>query len=180
MLYWNIQMFALSLIMRLCMTFAKKNLDIGAPSYANLNRLLAQIISSLTASLRFDGALNVDVTEFQTNLGPYPRIHFMLSSYAPVISADKAYHESLKVAEITTSCFEPGNMMAKCDPRHGKYMACCTVVTLYPKMSTLPLQISKPREQSNLLIGAPLVLSAVLTISHQLKFQMAIWPRFHV
>nr|KYP31205.1 Tubulin alpha chain [Cajanus cajan] len=33
-----------------------------------------------------DGALNVDVTEFQTNLVPYPRIHFMLSSYAPVIS----------------------------------------------------------------------------------------------
>merc|ERR1719229_181996 len=125
MLYWNIQMFALSLIMRLCMTFAKKNLDIGAPTYSNLNKLIAQVISSLTASLRFDGALNVDVTEFQTNLVPYPRIHFMLSSYAPVISADKAYHESLKVAEITTSCFEPGNMMAKCDPRHGKYMACC-------------------------------------------------------
>ena len=31
-------------------------------------RLIAQVISSLTASLRFDGALNVDVTEFQTNL----------------------------------------------------------------------------------------------------------------
>merc|ERR1719453_2501563 len=33
------------------------------------------IMSSLTASLRFDGALNVDITEFQTNLVPYPRIH---------------------------------------------------------------------------------------------------------
>jgi len=102
-----------------------KNLNIGAPSYSNLNKLIAQVISSLTASLRFDGALNVDVTEFQTNLVPYPRIHFMLSSYAPVISAEKAYHEKLSVAELTTACFEPANMMAKCDPRHGKYMACC-------------------------------------------------------
>ena len=84
-----------------------------------------QVISSLTASLRFDGALNVDVTEFQTNLVPYPRIHFMLSSYAPVISAEKAFHEQLSVAEITNSAFEPASMMAKCDPRHGKYMACC-------------------------------------------------------
>ena len=84
-----------------------------------------QVISSLTASLRFDGALNVDVTEFQTNLVPYPRIHFMLSSYSPVISAEKAYHEQLGVAEITNSAFEPASMMAKCDPRHGKYMACC-------------------------------------------------------
>jgi len=49
----------------------------------------------------------------------------MLSSYAPVISAEKAYHEQLSVAEITNSAFEPASMMAKCDPRHGKYMACC-------------------------------------------------------
>jgi len=90
-----------------------------------LNRLLAQVISSLTASLRFDGALNVDITEFQTNLVPYPRIHFMLSSYAPIISAEKAYHEQLSVAEITMSVFEPSSMFVKCDPRHGKYMACC-------------------------------------------------------
>eukprot|EP00913_Durusdinium_trenchii_P002027 g1873.t1 len=46
----------------------RRNLDIERPTYTNLNRLIAQIISSLTASLRFDGALNVDITEFQTNL----------------------------------------------------------------------------------------------------------------
>jgi len=103
----------------------QNNLNIDCPSYSNLNKLIAQVISSLTASLRFDGALNVDVTEFQTNLVPYPRIHFMLSSYAPVISAEKAHHEKLTVQELTTACFEPANMMAKCDPRHGKYMACC-------------------------------------------------------
>ena len=155
----------------------RRSLDIERPTYTNLNRLIAQVISSLTASLRFDGALNVDITEFQTNLVgghaslvgvggaalpaclrlpacmcrarclgprlpvpshsrllppppsaplcpspqvPYPRIHFMLSSYAPVISAEKAYHEQLSVAEITNSAFEPSSMMAKCDPRHGE------------------------------------------------------------
>ncbi|KAF1781678.1 Tubulin, C-terminal [Phytophthora cactorum] len=103
----------------------RRSLDIERPTYTNLNRLIAQVISSLTTSLRFDGSLNVDITEFQTNLVPYPRIHFMLSSYAPVISAEKAYHEQLSVAEITNSAFEPTSMMAKCDPRHGKYMATC-------------------------------------------------------
>ena len=43
----------------------------------------------------------------------------MLTSYAPVISAEKAYHEQLSVAEITMSVFEPASMMVKCDPRHG-------------------------------------------------------------
>ena len=29
------------------------------------------------------------------------------------------------MSEITSAAFEPASMMAKCDPRHGKYMACC-------------------------------------------------------
>eukprot|EP00252_Welwitschia_mirabilis_P011521 TRINITY_DN2578_c0_g1_i1.p1 TRINITY_DN2578_c0_g1~~TRINITY_DN2578_c0_g1_i1.p1 ORF type:complete len:281 (-),score=22.90 TRINITY_DN2578_c0_g1_i1:61-903(-) len=103
----------------------KRSLDVERPTYKNLNRLIAQVISSITTSLRFQGALNVDITEFQTNLVPFPRIHFMLSSYAPVISNKKVYHEALTVKEITNSVFEAQNMMAKCDPRHGKYMACC-------------------------------------------------------
>ena len=105
-----------------------------------MNQIIGQIVSSITASLRFDGALNVDLHEFQTNLVPYPRIHFPLATYAPIISRDRAHHEQLSVSEITTACFEPQNQMVKCDPRHGKifastrerssiylgkYMACC-------------------------------------------------------
>merc|ERR1712151_1213289 len=71
----------------------RKNLDIERPTYTNLNRLIAQVVSSLTSSLRFDGQLNVDLTEFQTNLVPYPRIHFPSTVYAPIISADKLHHE---------------------------------------------------------------------------------------
>jgi tubulin alpha len=106
-------------------SICKKSLGIERPTYSNLNQLIAQVISSLTASLRFEGSLNVDINEFQTNLVPFPRIHFMLCSYAPVISKDKAIHESMTVSELTNAVFEPSNMMAVCDPRSGKYMSCC-------------------------------------------------------
>ena len=53
-----------------------KSLGIERPTYSNLNRLISQLVSSLTVSLRFEGALNVDLNEFQTNLVPYPRRRF--------------------------------------------------------------------------------------------------------
>ncbi|KAH8781771.1 tubulin-domain-containing protein [Hyaloscypha bicolor E] len=101
----------------------RRNLDIPRPSFEHLNRLIAQVVSSITSSLRFDGALNVDLNEFQTNLVPYPRIHYPLISYAPVISAAKSSHESFKTQDLTLQCFEPNNQMVVCDPRNGKYMA---------------------------------------------------------
>ena len=98
----------------------RHNMDIERLSKTYLSRVLAQITSSLTALLGFDGTLNVDVIEFQTHLEPYLRVHFMFRIGAPIISAEKAHHETLSVAKITVSGFEPDLMMVKCRPRHGQ------------------------------------------------------------
>ncbi|RWV79452.1 hypothetical protein GW17_00059413 [Ensete ventricosum] len=114
------------LLERLSVDYGKKS-KLGFTIYPSpqVSTSCASFFLTFSQWSMFDGAINVDITEFQTNLVPYPRIHFMLSSYAPVISAEKAYHEQLSVPEITNAVFEPSSMMAKCDPRHGKYMACC-------------------------------------------------------
>ncbi|XP_044771486.1 tubulin alpha chain-like 3 [Neomonachus schauinslandi] len=100
-------------------------LGVERPSYASINRLIGQAVSCITASLRFEGPLNVDLIEFQTNLVPYPRIHFPMTTFAPIISADHAYREELSVSDITAACFDFSNQLVKCDPQLGKYMACC-------------------------------------------------------
>ena len=44
--------------------------------------------------------------ELQTNLVPYPHMHFTFCSYAPIISAAEAHREQLSVLEIM-SVFPP-------------------------------------------------------------------------
>ncbi|XP_045769701.1 tubulin alpha chain-like isoform X2 [Maniola jurtina] len=100
-------------------------LDVPRPTYTNLNRLIAQVVSGMTASLRFEGSLNVELVEFRTNLIPYPRIHFPLVTFAPFVSPSKSLHEAMTTHQLMMSCFEPANQMIKCDPRKGNYMACC-------------------------------------------------------
>merc|ERR1719438_2542 len=88
--------------------------------------IIAKVVSSMTASLRFDGELNVDLGEFQTNLVPFPRLHFMTTALAPVVSTKKQTHEAGTVREITDHVFQPVNMLVKYadfDPVEDKYMA---------------------------------------------------------
>jgi len=145
----------------------RRKLAIQRPNYQNLNRLLAQVISSLTASLRFDGSLNVDLTEFQTNLVPYPRIHFMFCSYSPLFSATQAIHESLSVHDITMDAFEPLSMMAKCDPRHGKFMACCCLYRgdVVKKDVTAVLSVVKTKRSIQFVDWSPCAFK--IGINHQ-------------
>jgi len=105
----------------------KRNMDLESPSYSNLNRVVVQIVSSLTCSLRFEGDLNVDLNEFQTNLVPYPRLHFMMQAFAPVISKAKTGHEQHTTPQITSAVFSPENFLIKCDPRgpNHQYLSVC-------------------------------------------------------
>merc|ERR1712187_424533 len=107
-------------------TLCKKKLDIKKPSYDDLNRVISKVVSSMTAALRFDGELNVDMNEFQTNLVPFPRLHFMTTSLAPVVNLQKKDHEASTVREITDAVFQAQQMLVKYadfDPVEDKYMA---------------------------------------------------------
>jgi tubulin alpha len=85
-----------------------------APSYKHLNQLIAMSMSSCTASLRFDGQLNVDLNEFQTNLVPIPTLNNMFASLAPLdMDEDK---EVMSTKDITMQAFLPEAFMCSVDP----------------------------------------------------------------
>ncbi|CRK93338.1 CLUMA_CG006879, isoform A [Clunio marinus] len=101
------------------------NLDISSPTYTNLNRVISQVVSTCTTSYRFSGAINIDMIEFQTNLVPYPRIHFPLCTYAPLVPVEKGPLADMSTQLITQACFHPQTQLVKCDPKKGKYICCC-------------------------------------------------------
>jgi hypothetical protein len=61
----------------------QSNLDVSRTTYTHMNRMIAQVVSSITISLRFNGSLNVDLTELNTNLVCFPRFHSPLVFYTP-------------------------------------------------------------------------------------------------
>ena len=95
-------------------------------TYRSLNEVIAKAVSSMTASLRFEGKLNVGLNEFQTNLVPFPRLHFMITSMAPISTEKTKTPEPNNVLPITGQVYEAQNFFAKIpdfDPELDKYLA---------------------------------------------------------
>jgi tubulin alpha len=104
----------------------QKRLGVKSPNYSHLNVVISKVVSSMTAALRFEGELNVDMNEFQTNLVPFPRLHFMTTSMAPLVSSAKSKHEANDCRTITDDCLQPTSFLVKYsdwDPLEDKYMA---------------------------------------------------------
>jgi len=102
-----------------------KQLKIKKIQYSHLNKLCAKSISCMTSALRFEGDLNVDMNEFQTNLVPFPRLHFMTSSYSPLTEQTKT-DGSNSVWELLQHAFDPKMFNVKYsdfDLNEDKYMA---------------------------------------------------------
>ena len=83
--------------------------------------LLAQIISSLTATLWFNGKLRIDVIEFQ------------VYGYSIRIIMSEIRREPRSVADVTRSVFALDYMRVKRQSWHSKYMGSCLV---YRRMTT--------------------------------------------
>ena len=53
---------------------------------------------------------------------PFPRLHFFMPGFAPLTSRGSQQYRALTVPELTQQMFDAKNMMAACDPRHGRYL----------------------------------------------------------
>lgn len=106
-------------------------------------------MSGVTTCLRFPGQLNADLRKLAVNMVPFPRLHFFMPGFAPLTSRGSQQYRALTVpgkftakksllsiktlihsihhTELTQQMFDAKNMMAACDPRHGRYLTVAAI-----------------------------------------------------
>ncbi|TDL17966.1 beta-tubulin 2 [Rickenella mellea] len=97
------------------------------PAFDALNALVAQVMCGVSTSLRFPGQLNGDLRKLSLNLIPFPRLHFLMPSYAPFFDPKAKLFQGTTVSELTQSLFDRKNLLVACDPRFGRYLTAGTI-----------------------------------------------------
>jgi tubulin beta len=79
---------------------------------------------------------------------PFPRLHFFISGFAPLTSRGSQQFRVSSVAELTQQMFDPKNMMAACDPRHGRYLTVATIFRGKVEMKDVDQEILKVQDKN--------------------------------
>ncbi|CAD5115074.1 DgyrCDS4090 [Dimorphilus gyrociliatus] len=112
----------------------------GKP-FDNMNDIVANLLLNLTSSSRFEGSLNVDLNEITMNLVPFPKLHYILSSMAPIYSTKGIGPRRLD--EIFTDAFTSLNHLVDCDPLRNLYLASGLLIRGNVQLSDVRRNIEK-------------------------------------
>ncbi|KAK7863214.1 hypothetical protein R5R35_003464 [Gryllus longicercus] len=104
-----------------------RTLKLTNPTYGDLNHLVSLTMSGVTTCLRFPGQLNADLRKLAVNMVPFPRLHFFVPGFAPLTARGGQQYLAVTVTELMQQMFDAKNMMAACDPRHGRYLTVAAV-----------------------------------------------------
>ncbi|KPP66630.1 tubulin, beta 4B class IVb-like [Scleropages formosus] len=111
------------------------------PTLGDLNNLISITMSGITTCLRFPGQLNGDLRKMVVNMVPFPRLHFFMPGFAPLTHRSSQQRDVLTVSELSQKMFDAGNMMAVCDPRHGRYLSVATIFRGHMSMKEVEEQM---------------------------------------
>lgn len=95
--------------------------------YDTMNAIFAQMLSNLTCSMRYPGQLNMDINEITTNLVPYPRLHILTSSIAPLYASKQTLSGAKQLDAMFASCLDADHHLVRCDTKRNTYLAAALV-----------------------------------------------------
>ncbi|CAF4268852.1 unnamed protein product, partial [Adineta steineri] len=126
-----------------------RTLKLTTPTFGDLNHLAVTALCGATTCLRFPGQLNADLRKLATNMVPFPRLHFFIPGFAPLTSRATQVYRAVTVPELVQQIFDAKNLMAACDPRHGKYLTAAVVFRGRMSMREVEEQMLNVKEKNN-------------------------------
>ncbi|KAF8839510.1 beta-tubulin 2 [Paxillus ammoniavirescens] len=132
---------------------AVRTLKIKTPNFDDLNQanLISKVMCGVSTSLRFPGQLNGDLRKLGMNLIPFPRLHFLMPSFAPFYDPKARAFQKLSIPELTASLFDRRNLLVACDPRFGRYLTAACIFR--GKVSSNETSVAQlQRKNSNLFV----------------------------
>ena len=111
--------------------------------FDSMNNIVANMLLNLTSSSRFEGSLNVDLNEITTNLVPFPRMHYLLSSLSPLYINEQVNLQVRGIEQMFSDAFKKDNQLLQCDPKSSVYLACALMLRGRVQISDIRRNIEK-------------------------------------
>lgn len=101
---------------------AQNQLKIGEISFSTVNKIVKRAMLDTTASLRFGGFNNAGVRKLLTNLCPFPRMHFLTTTLAPLSASGDSVYDVMGPKQIVRELFDSKNSMCMAELSKGKLL----------------------------------------------------------
>lgn len=97
--------------------------------YAETNALVSQVLSASTATLRYPGYMNNDLTGLLASLIPTPRCHFLMTAYTP-LTVEKQVSSIRKttVLDVMRRLLQTKNIMVSASTKKGYYISTLNII----------------------------------------------------
>ena len=80
---------------------------------------------------------------------PFPRLHFFMPGFVPLTARGSSQYKALSVTELTQQMFDVKNMMAACNPTHGKYLTVAAIFRGRMSMKEVDDQMLAVQDKNN-------------------------------
>ncbi|KAJ3108239.1 hypothetical protein HDU97_001773 [Phlyctochytrium planicorne] len=94
-----------------------------AHPFEQMNNIAANLLINITSSMRFEGSMNVDISDIVTNLVPFPRQKFLLSTMTPLYTLTDMRIAPKRIDQLFSDAFNRESQLVRADPKFGVYLA---------------------------------------------------------
>lgn len=118
-------------------------------TFSFINKIIERAMLESTSSLRFGGFNNAGVRKLCTNLCPFPRLHFLTTTLAPISNMRDKMYEVMGARELTRELLSSKNALCMSELSKGKFLAGAVIFRGQVESSVAEESLAALREKNS-------------------------------